>query len=168
MKKRSKGLATAARSDVRAANRKVAALAGGTAIAAAAVITPVVPPAATTARSIEVALAASTEYPFYTIGPLAGIITPLVNALGYNPFALPVGGISYDFSGGASNTRAIYNLFNSQAYTATGDITFTCKDSGADACRTAFVLSTGIGSLGTVDAIKAVIAAAEGNPPPGV
>lgn len=147
-----------------------AALAGATLTAAAltAAVTPPAAPAPT--RSLDIALAASateSPQPAFGIGPVGGLLTPLLNVAKMNPVEL-AGLVSYQFSGGAPTTRSIYDLLNDLDYTPVQDITGnTCRSASQTGCRTAFVFSTGFGSLGTTDTIHALLESALGKTRPG-
>lgn len=160
------------RNNRRAAGRraKPAALAGAT-LAATALTAAITPPAASTvARHLDVALAADAvpTYPMFGIGPLGDLVSNLANWTGNSPFELPAilgGRLAWDFKGGAPTTQTIYQLLNDEAYSPVTDIPSQapCVKASQTSCRTEFILSTGIGALGTADAINALIESAQGN-----
>ena len=141
-----------------------AALAGA-AMAAVALTAAVVPPAAPAVTKLDVMLAAdpvNLGLPAFGIGPIGGLITPLLNAAGMNPLDL-AGFISYNFQGGAPSTKGIYDLINGLNYTPVSELSGkTCGSASQDQCRTAFAFSTGYGALGTTDAVHALINGATG------
>ncbi len=146
---------------------KPAAL-GGAALAVTA-LTAAVVPAVTPPKvgEIDVSLAATQlAYPMFGIGPLADLAVNLANAAGMNPVVLAEGLLpAYNLTGGAATAKGIYDLVNALPFTAKGDIPSgaPCKDTKSAACRTAFMLSVDIGSIGAVDAVQALTESARGN-----
>jgi hypothetical protein len=149
----------------RAAQRrtKPAALAG--AALAATALTAAVAPSVTPIKTadIDVSLAATQlAYPMFGIGPMADLGVNLLNAAGMNPLDV-AGFITYNLQGGAATTKGIYDLVNGLPFTPKADLSGPCASTTSAACRTAFLLSIDIGSIGAVDAVQALIESARGN-----
>lgn len=160
-----------------AVRAKTLAVAVSVAAAAAAVTASVAPLADTTARHLEVALTAagypkpvdcgaSTCYvqPAYGLGVLGGLITPLLNQQGLNPFAsAALDNSGFEFLGGFPTTRQIYDAINSLAYYPSGGSDPQCRNAAQTSCRAASLFATGIGTLGASDTVHALIESAQGN-----
>ncbi len=161
---------------------KAMALTGTVAVTAAA-LTSAITPATTQAdvQKINVALTGSTEmmpytcgesphtttcYPYATwgVGVLGGMLPTLLDAMKMNPLSNVLAQVGYDFLGNAATTKGLYNKINALDYIPVSEIANgTCKEAEQTACRTTFIITTGIGSFGVTDTIHALNEAATGH-----